>query len=388
MKVKAAIAYEAQRQLTIEDLELSGPGSDDILVRMVGCGLCHTDVKARDGELPVPKPVVLGHEGAGIVESVGERVTKVKPGDHVVLSYDSCGACQPCRRGELAYCEKSAPLNFLDARAGETGSFSRIEPGYAHGASSATQNRTADQTRTQIHGHFFGQSSFATFAISRSRNTVLVPKDAPLEILGVLGCGVQTGAGAIMNALRPRAGSSIAIFGAGPVGLSAVLAASLCDCAQIIAVDVIPARLEMAKRIGATHTMLAEPHTKVAEEIHSIAPGGVDFAFDTTARADSYLRAIASLARKGHFGFVAAPVGNPELNINMSLVMNRGLTIRGIVQGDSTPDVFIPRLVDLYLAGRFPFDKFLTKYPFAQINQAIDDQASGKVIKPVFVFAA
>ena len=388
MKVKAAVAYEGQRDLAMEDLELSGPGPDDILVGMVGCGLCHTDVKARDGQLPVPKPVVLGHEGAGIVERVGERVTKVKPGDHVVLSYDSCGTCQPCQRGDFPYCEKSAPLNFLDARAGETGSFSRIAPSDRHSASSATQNRTTGQTQNQIHGHFFGQSSFSTFAISRARNTVLVPKDAPLEILGVLGCGVQTGAGAIMNALRPKAGSTIAIFGAGTVGLSAVLAAGLCGCGPIIAVDVVPARLEMAKQLGATHAVLAEPHAKASDEIHKIVPGGVDFSFDTTARADSYLQAIASLARKGHFGFVAAPVGNPELNINMSLVMNRGLTIRGIVQGDSTPDIFIPRLIDLYLAGRFPFDKFITKYPFAQINQAIDDQASGKVIKPVFVFFA
>jgi aryl-alcohol dehydrogenase len=388
MKVKAAVAYEGQRQLAIEDLELSGPGPDDILVRMVGCGLCHTDVKARDGQLPVPKPVVLGHEGAGVVERVGERVTKVKPGDHVVLSYDSCGVCRPCQRGDLPYCDKSAPLNFLDARAGETGSFSRIEPSDKHGASSEIQNRTSDQTQSQIHGHFFGQSSFATFAISRSRNTVLIPKDVPLEILGVLGCGVQTGAGAILNALRPKAGNTIAIFGAGPVGLSAVLAAALSGCAQIVAVDVIPARLEMAKHLGATQAVLAEPNSKVSDEIHKIVPSGVDFAFDTTALAHSYLQALASLARKGRFGFVAAPVGNPELNINMSLVMNRGLTIRGIVQGDSTPDIFIPHLIDLYLAGRFPFDKFLTNYPFAQINQAIDDQATGKVIKPVFVFPA
>jgi aryl-alcohol dehydrogenase len=381
MKVQAAVAYEGQRELAIESLELSGPGPDDILVRIVGCGLCHTDVKARDGHLPVPKPVVLGHEGAGIVERVGERVTKVKPGDHVVLSYDSCGVCQPCQGGDFPYCEKSAPLNFLDVRAGEAGSFSRIAPGdKRHAAEESPANQT------QIHGHFFGQSSFATFVISRARNTVPVPQDAPLEILGVLGCGVQTGAGAVMNAMRPNAGSTIAIFGAGPVGLSAVLAAALAGCAQIIAVDVIPARLEMAKQLGATHSMLAKPHAQISEEIHKLVPGGVDFAFDTTARADSYLQAIASLARKGHFGFVAAPVGNPELNINMSLVMNRGLTIRGIVQGDSTPDIFIPRLIDLYLAGHFPFDKFLTKYPFAEINQAIDHQASGKVVKPVFVF--
>jgi aryl-alcohol dehydrogenase len=369
MKVRAAVAYEGRESLAVEDLELSGPGPDDILVRLAGSGLCHTDIKARDGQLPVPKPVVLGHEGAGIVERVGERVAKVKPGDHVVLTYDSCGTCGPCKRGDPAYCEQSGPLNFVDARAGETGSFTK-------GGGSA------------IHGHFFGQSSFANYAIARSRNTIPVRKDAPLEFLGVLGCSVQTGAGAVMNSLQARAGGTIAIFGAGPVGLSAILGAVVCGCSAIVAVDVLPSRLKMAQQLGATHTVLAAPLVKTSDEIQKVIPGGVECVFDTTARGESYQQAILSLARKGRFGFVAAPTGRPELNINMSTVMNRGLTIRGIVQGDSVPDAFIPKLIDLHFAGRFPFDKFLTKYPFEKINEAIEDQASGKVVKPVFTFAS
>jgi len=369
MKVRAAVAYEGRKSLAIEELELNGPGPDDILVRIVGSGLCHTDVKARDGQLPVPKPVVLGHEGAGVVEQVGERVTKVKPGDHVVLTYDSCGACAPCKRGDPAYCEQSTPLNFADARAGENGSLT-------------------NKGGAAIHGHFFGQSSFANYAIARSGNTIPVRKDAPLEFLGVLGCSVQTGAGAVMNALQARAGGSIAIFGAGPVGLSAILGAVVCGCTAIVAVDVLPSRLKMAQQLGATHTVHAGPLVKTSEEAHKLVPGGVECAFDTTASGESYQQAILSLARKGRFGFVAAPIGKPELNINMSVVMNRGLTIRGIVQGDSVPDVFVPKLIDLHLAGRFPFDKFLTKYPFEKINDAIEDQATGKVVKPVFTFAS
>jgi aryl-alcohol dehydrogenase len=368
MKVRAAVAYEGRESLVIEELDLSGPGPRDILVRLAGSGLCHTDVKARDGQLPVPKPVVLGHEGAGIVERVGERVAKVKPGDHVVLTYDSCGACGPCERGDPAYCEQSAPLNFMDSRAGEIGSFTKGNSG------------------TAIHGHFFGQSSFANYAIARERNTVPVRKDAQLEFLGVLGCSVQTGAGAVMNSLQAHAGGTIAIFGAGPVGLSAVLGAVVSGCSAIIAVDVLPSRLKMAQQLGATHTVLAAPMLKTSLEIRKIIPAGVECAFDTTARGESYQQAILSLARKGRFGFVAAPMGRPELNINMSTVMNRGLTIRGIVQGDSVADTFIPKLIDLHLAGRFPFDKFLTKYPFEKINEAIEDQASGKVVKPVFTF--
>jgi aryl-alcohol dehydrogenase len=363
MRVRAAIAYAGQ-EFSVEDVELSDPGPDGIFVRIAGVGLCHTDVKAREGHMGVPLPSVLGHEGAGIVERVGERVTKVKPGDHVVLTGDSCGECAPCLSGSSAYCEKMFALNFGDGRAGEPGSF-----------------RKGSEA---IHGHFFGQSSFANYAIARSRNTIPVRKDAPLEILGVLGCGVQTGAGAVMNSLHPKAGNTIAILGVGPVGLSAVMGAVICGCSAIVAVDMLESRLKMAKKLGATHGVLAAANAKIADEIRKIVPSGVNYAFDTTGHADSNQQAIDSLAVKGHFGFCATPPQGP----NMSTVMVRGLSIRGIVQGDSVPDVFIPHLIDLYMEGRFPFDKLVTKYPFEKINQAIEDQASGKVVKPVFTFSS
>jgi aryl-alcohol dehydrogenase len=365
VKVRAAVAYEGRHEFSIEDLAISDPGPDNILVRIVGSGLCHTDVKAREGAMGVPMPSVLGHEGAGVVERVGSRVTKVKPGDHVVLTGDSCGVCPTCVGGNPMYCDRMAALNFSDGRAGEPGSF--------RGSSGA-----------EIHGHFFGQSSFCNYAVTRERNTIPVPKDAPLEILGVLGCGVQTGAGAIMNSLAVPAGSSIAIFGVGPVGLSAVMGAAVCGCSTILAVDVLRPRLEIARRLGATHTVLVQPNANinVAEEIRRIAPEGVHFAFDTTGRADSIQHALDSLAAKGHLGFCTVPAEPPK----MSRVMLRGISVRGIVQGDSVPDVFIPRMVELHRAGRFPFDKMVTRYPFEQINQAIADQAEGKVVKPVFVF--
>lgn len=365
MKVKAAVAYEDRAPLAIEEVELTEPGAEQILVRIAGVGLCHTDVKVRDGGLGVPKPVVLGHEGAGVIERVGEGVTKVKPGDHVVLTFDSCGACGPCRRGDPAYCDESSSLNFLDGRAGAPGSYWKA--GKA------------------IHGHFFGQSSFSTYAMTSPRNTIPVRKDAPLEILGVLGCGVQTGAGAVINAFGPKAGSTIAIFGVGPVGLSAVLGAVVCECSKIIAVDVLESRLEMARRLGATSVVLVRPESKIADEICARAPGGVDCALDTTGRLETQQQAVLSLAARGEFGFVTSQSGSP-LPISMSTIMERGLKIRGIVQGDSQPDVFIPKLIDLHLSGRFPFDRFITKYRFEDINQAIEDQACGKVVKPVFVF--
>jgi len=364
MKVRAAVAYEGRPAFSIEELEMSEPGPESILVRMAGCGLCHTDVKAREGGMGVPMPAVVGHEGAGVVERVGASVTKIKPGDHVVLTGDSCGACPTCVGGNPAYCDRMMPLNFTDGRAGEPGSFSK------GGA--------------VIHGHFFGQSSFSNYAVTRERNTIPVRKDAPLEILGVLGCGVQTGAGAIVNSLHPPAGSAIAIFGAGPVGLSAVMGAVVCGCSTVVAVDVLEPRLAMARQLGATHTVLAGTRVHVAEEIKKLVSGGVGYAFDTTGRADSNQQAIESLAAKGFFGFCATPPEAPK----MSTVMIRGLTIRGIVQGDSVPDTFIPHLIELHMKGRFPFDKLVTKYPFEKINQAIEDQAAGKVVKPVFTFAS
>ncbi|MGH9717157.1 MAG: NAD(P)-dependent alcohol dehydrogenase [Candidatus Acidiferrales bacterium] len=362
MKVRAAVAYEGQNQLSIEELELGDPGPDDILVRIVGCGLCHTDVKALAGGMGVPKPSVLGHEGAGIVERVGEGVANIKPGDHVVLTYDSCSSCHACAGGNPAYCAQTAALNFTDGRFGEPGTF-----------------KNGSET---IHGHFFGQSSFATYAIAKPRNAVVVREDLPLETLGVLGCGVQTGAGAVMNALRPEKGSSIAIFGVGPVGLSAVLGAAICGCAQIVAVDVLPSRLEMAKRVGATHVVLAVPNGNLASSVRRNFPGGVNYALDTTGRAEAGQHAIAALAPKGHFGFVTIPAGGFQLN--MYTVFLQGLSVRGIVQGDSVPQTFIPQLIDLYLAGRFPFDRFVTRYEFSEINQAIADQTAGRVVKPVF----
>jgi len=366
MKVKAAIAGQDRKRFLIEELELSEPGPGDILVRMVGAGLCHTDVKALTGALRVPKPIVLGHEGAGVVEWVGTHVTKVKPGDPVVLTYDCCGACSACTSGSPAYCKETSALNFQDARQNEPGFFRK-------------ENEL-------IHGHFFGQSSFSTYAIARSQNTIPVPKDAPLDILGVLGCSVQTGAGAIMNSLAARQGESVAIFGVGPVGLSAVLAAAVCGLSEIVAVDLLPSRLAIAKRIGATCTVRAGSGVNPADQIRRIIPDGVACALDTTGRAESYHQALKSLATKGRFGFVTVP--RDPFEPNLAPMMLGGHTFRGIVQGDSVPDTFIPHLIDLYRRGRFPFDQLVTKYPFAEINQAVEDQASGTVVKPVFTFSS
>jgi aryl-alcohol dehydrogenase len=365
MNVRAAVAREGREQFSIEDLELSEPGPNDILVRIVGVGLCHTDVKALRGRMGVPKPAVLGHEGAGIVERTGVQVKKVKPGDPVVLTYDCCRQCHACAGGNPAYCAQTNALNFEDAR--------EREPGF--------YRRGTDF----IHGHFFGQSSFSNYAIAREQNTIPVRRDAPLEILGILGCSVQTGAGAILHSLAAQKGERVAIFGVGPVGLSALMAAVLCGCREVVAVDVFESRLTMARQLGATGLILASPRVRTAQEIRRLVPGGVDCALDTTGRSESCHEALGSLRTKGRLGFVTLPAGSFEPNL--AAAMLGGLSIRGIVQGDSVPDAFIPQLIDLHLEGRFPFDKLVTKYPFEQINQAVADQAAGRVVKPLFSFS-
>jgi aryl-alcohol dehydrogenase len=360
MKIKAAVLREKSGPFVIEEIDLGEPRDDEVVVRMVSSGLCHTDLVARDQYLPFPLPGVLGHEGAGVVERVGSRVTKVVPGDHVVSSYLSCGACTSCAKGLPAYCLNFFPCNF---------SGSRMD-------GSATMSRDGEA----LHGAFFGQSSFATHALVTERNLVRVSTDVPLEKLAPLGCGVQTGAGGVMNSLRVRAGSSIAVFGMGSVGLSAVMAAKAVGSTTIIAVDVNPKRLKVAKTLGATHAINSRK-TKAVEEIQKIT-GGANYSLECTGIPDVLSQALDCLALTGVCGLIGvAPFGS-RVSLDCQNILN-GRTIRGIVEGDSIPEIFIPQLIDLYAQGRFPFDRMITFYPFDKINQAAEDSEKGKVIKAV-----
>lgn len=364
MQVQAAVCYEASAPFELKTLTMDGLGPDDVLVKIVGCGLCHTDIAARDGALPVPKPCVLGHEGSGIVEAIGSSVTKVQAGDHVVLTYAFCGECRYCDGGHPAYCEHFVPLNFTDARSGQAGTF--------------------HDGKDEVHGHFFGQSSFANFAISDHHNVIKVRKDAPLELLGSLGCGVQTGAGTVMNTLKAQPGESIVVFGVGPVGLSAILAAKACGCTTIIAVDVLEPRLSMATELGATHVIRVSP--SLSKDIRSIVPAGVDYALDASGRVENCRTGLDALATFGKLAFVGVPISAKPIEADMAKMLQQGQSMVGVTEGDSVPETFIPRLIDLYIAGNFAFDRMITRYDFNQINQAIEDQKQGKVAKVVFMF--
>jgi len=362
MQVKAAVVFEKSGPFRIERLQLSDPNDDEVLVRISATGICHTDLAGRDMHLPIPKPPsVFGHEAAGVVERVGARVTKVKPGDPVVLAWDYCGACPSCKSGKPLSCLNFFLHNFHGARPDGT--------------------PTLHKDGQVIHGSFFCQSSFADFALANERNVVKVREDLPLESLAPMGCGVMTGAGAVMNSLRPAPGSSIAVFGVGNVGMSAILAAGVCGCTTIVAVDVHSNRLDLAKELGATHTVNAAEVDPV-QAVLDITGGGAQFSLECVGNPKVLRQAVDVLPRLGVCGLTGVVPPGTEVGLNMDLIMN-ARTVTGILGGDAIPDLFIPRLIDLYTQGRFPFDRMITYYPLDEINRAVEDMEKGLVMKPV-----
>jgi len=362
MKITAALLRDSHQPFAVEQLDLDDRlGPDQVLVRIVATGLCHTDLSVRDQHMPSTFPVLLGHEGAGVVEAVGAGVAKVKPGDGVVLTPASCHRCTNCLSGHPSYCETGMALNLPGARA--DGEFE------LHDCEGHT-----------VSGGFFGQSSFATYAVTVQANVVPVADDLPLELLGPLGCGLQTGAGTVLNVLHPRPGESIAIFGTGPVGLAAVMAARAAGCTSVIAIDVNEQRLALALELGATHTINSR-EGPAAEKINESVAGGVHYAVDTTGRSDVIDQALGSLRIMGRCALLAIP-STPTVEIAWARLM-RGISIQYVFEGDSVPDVLIPQLLSLYRAGMFPFDKMVTYYPLEQINQAVADFEKGNVIKAV-----
>ena len=362
--ITAAVLHAPATPFVLETVTLDEPREDEVLVRLVATGVCHTDIIMN--RILQTAPAVLGHEGSGIVERVGSHVSKVKPGDHVVLSYLSCGHCKLCLQGKSSYCQYFQLLNMAGIR--------------------MDGSVTMRQGDTTVHGSFFGQSSFATYALATERNVVNVRADVPLELLGPLGCGVQTGAGAVMNALAPRAGSSLVVFGTGAVGLSAIMAARVVGCTTIIGVDIRPQRLALAQELGATHIINGRENNTV-EQIQQITGGGASYSLETTAIPALVRQAVDCLQATGTCGVLGASAPGTEFSLVMGNLLLGGRIVRGIIEGDSIPDIFIPQLIELFMQGRFPFDKLIKTYPFAEINQAIAASESGETIKPVLTFA-
>ncbi|RLL21819.1 NAD(P)-dependent alcohol dehydrogenase [Acinetobacter chengduensis] len=366
-EIYAAVTECKGADFKIQKLKIREPIGDEVLVKIVATGMCHTDLIVRDQYYPVPLPAVLGHEGAGIIEAIGPQVKSLSVGDHVVLSYGYCGSCTHCLSGNLTYCEEAFVRNF-------------------GGKDQNGCNAICTHDHVGVNDHFFSQSSFATYAISRENNAVKVCKDVPLEILGPLGCGIQTGAGTVINALNVRPGSSFLTWGAGAVGLSAVLAAKVCGATTIIAVDIVESRLALAKEMGATHVVNSKEQNPI-EVIKQITNGGVNFALESTGRPEVISNGVEALGTLGKIAVVGAPRLGVKAEFDVNNLLLNGKTIMGVIEGNCNSKWFIPQLVELYKQGRFPFDKLIKFYSLDDINQAALDSERGITLKPVIRIA-
>lgn len=365
MQVIAAITDAQGGPFEVGPAELDAPRDDEVLVRIRAVGVCHTDILAQAGAFQFGVPAVLGHEGAGLVEAVGAAVTGFAPGDRVAISFRSCGACPKCAAHHPAYCHTMPLLNYAGMRPDGT--------------------RALRRDGTPLASNFFGQSSFASHALTYARNLVKLPDDIPFTVAAPMGCGIQTGAGSVMNALDCPAGSTLLVTGGGAVGLSAVMAARIRGCAAILVAEPMAARREMALALGATH-VFDPAGGDLAGWVRGVLPIGVDFAFDTTGRQDVLDAIMNALGPQGTLGCVGIGAPGTRLPGDLTQAMTFGHTVKAIIEGDSEPSRFLPALFEHYRRGELPVDRLVTTYPFADINAAIADQHHGHSIKVVLTF--
>jgi NDMA-dependent alcohol dehydrogenase len=363
--MKAAVLNEINTPLKIDDVSLDDPQQNEVLVKIVATGVCHSDLHFMKGEMPQPTPFVPGHEGAGIVEKVGPGVTTLQPGDHILLNIAfSCGKCPRCYEGRPTLCVENLPIQMMATLPG-----------------GATRLHRGDQTLY----HLFGLACFAEYAVVHERSAIKIREDAPFEVVCVLGCGVSTGIGASINTAGVKPGESIAVFGCGGVGLSAIMGAKLVGAGKIIAVDIVDKKLEKAKELGADYVINAsqeEPQVKVTE----LTGGGADYAIECIGSVNVMVQALGSI-RTGGTCVVAgmAPLADTLSVAPFHFLL--GKTITGSTQGDIVPQIDIPRFIDLFMAGKLPIDKLITKnYTLDQVNEAFEALEKGEAIKSVIKF--
>lgn len=364
MKIKAAVVPEVGAQFEIRDnIDLHEVGPTDLQIHMVASGICHSDEAIRKGDASLGYPVILGHEGAGIVEKVGSEVKNFEVGDHVILSFYSDGTCDNCLKGMPTKCRSYAQYNLSGVRADGEDHF---------------------QENGQHISDMFNQSSFTTTTVVDQRNAVKIDKSFDLRKVGPLGCGYVTGSGTVLNTLKPKPGDTIAVLGTGAVGLAAMMAGRISGCIKVIAIDIVPERLELAKELGATHTINSKQEDAVAKIKELTGGYGVDWTVDTTGLPAVIKNAIAALAQGGTCAAIAVTPHLIELSTWNDLCVDDKKVV-GVNMGDSIPQIDIPRLLEFYKLGWFDFDKTEKFYDFEEINQANADSVSGKTIKPVLI---
>lgn len=370
MKINALVVEEKNAPFIPEELELDGPGPAEVLVKIIATGVCHTDANTQAGNMPLPLPGVLGHEGSGIIEAVGSGVHNVSVGDHVVIGWPFCGECRNCERGEHRYCDRLSEALVGGARF----------KGSKAGTSAYTR-----RDGSSVSGHFFGQSSFADYSIALASAVVKVDKDVPLELVGPLACGLATGAGAVFNTANPRPGESLVVYGAGAVGLAAIMAAVNTPATTIIAVDLHDSRLELARELGATHT-INSGQANALEEIRRICAGPADYVLDCTGSIRVIEEAAEAVGMLGTLILIGGAPADARFSVDHLRTL-WGKRLVGTLGGSSSSARLIPALVALYKQGRFPFDQLVRYYDISQIDQAMADSKSGKTIKPVLKMA-
>jgi aryl-alcohol dehydrogenase len=364
--VLAAVVSEAGSGFELERPVLGEPREGEVLVRIEAAGICHTDISVAEGKFGTPFPIVVGHEGAGTIEAVGAGVRRLAAGDRVALSFDYCGHCRNCCDARPAYCYENWPRNF--------------------GGQRLDGSTALELDGSPVHSHFLGQSAFATHAVCPENCVTRIESQIPVSLLAPLGCGIQTGAGAVLNALRPEPRDAIAIFGLGAVGLAAVMAAAICGCETIIGLDPKPERRALASELGATATIdpaAADP----VEAVRSMMPDGLQFSLEMSGIPAVLQQAIDVLAPGATCGVVGAPPVGTRFPLDVHQILSFGRVLRGIVIGDAMPQKFLPELVGYWEEGRLPLERLVRTYPFEEIATAIADARSGEAIKPVLEMA-
>ena len=363
MRATAAVFEKLHTPLQVAEVDVDSPGPGEVLVRIVAAGVCHTDALAMEGDMPFPAPGVLGHEGAGIVAEVGPGVSNVAAGDKVVIGWPWCGTCRNCLEGQPRYCLSLGPLVISGGRPDGSTALRRLDG-------------------SPLHSHFFGQSSFATYSLCAASALVPVPADAPVEILGPLACGISTGAGAVLNALRPGVGSSVVVYGAGAVGLSAVMAARLTGATTIIAVDRLASRLSLARELGATETIDVSSGADPVAATHEICGGPADFSMDCAGAVAVLQQAAASVGMRGTVALIGGAPAEASFALEHQPTL-WGKRVVGILGGEGRSVSLIGALIELNRQGRFPYDKLITTFPLERVNDAMEASHAGDVIKPV-----
>lgn len=364
MKVKAAVVNGVNEKYEMKELTLGELHPDEVIVKLVATGMCHSDEAVRVGDAEFPMPGVLGHEGSGIIEKIGSAIKNFSIGDQVVMAYKYCGTCQNCRAGHPSACNHWTKLNYGGSRSDGSRTFYK-------------------QDGTPV-ASYFSQSSFSTYTITNEVNLIKVDPKADLRLIGPFGCGLLTGFGTVANGLKPGITSSIAIFGTGAVGLGALMTAKIEGCSQIIAIDIHDSRLEMAKELGATHTINSK-NENLEERIDEITNGeGINYTIDTTGVSSVMKSALDILATGGSFAPLAVTPNSIEFNPFMDLTI-ASRNVVGVLMGDEVPQIGIPKLIQLHEEGRFPFLELVKFYKFDEINEACEDSNSGKVIKPILI---